>query len=129
MQDSPNTYDTPLGGLDWSAWLDAAEGIVDEDGYVERLGRRHAAIFLEEKPTLLVTFETRQVIIEQSQNAHPLGWTMVKALGWSHLCVVCNGDSWFQDVPLVAITAENVSPLTGGKSIKFSQIRQKILLN
>jgi len=97
MQDSPNTYDTPLGGLDWSAWLDAAESIVDEDGYVERLGRRHAAVFLEEKPTLLVSFETRQAITEQSQNAHPLGWTMVKALGWSHLCLVCDGDSWFRD--------------------------------
>lgn len=97
MQDSPNAFDIPLTGLDWSSWLQRAEDVVGEDGYVERLGRRHAAIFLEEKPTLLVSFETRASVAGLSARDHPLGWSMVRALGWSHLCLLSDGETWFRD--------------------------------
>ena len=97
MRDDPVAYDVSLGGLTWADWLDRLTEITDEDGYVERLGRRHAAILVEEKPTLLVTFESFPGITIRSDKAHPLGWDMHKALGWSHLCLVCNGDTWFRD--------------------------------
>lgn len=97
MQDSPNAFDTALTGLDWTSWLLAAEQVTGEDGYVERLGARHAAIFVEEKPTLLVSFETRAAIAGLSRHAHPLGWSMVRALGWSHLCLLSDGETWFRD--------------------------------
>ncbi|MFX0540283.1 phosphoadenosine phosphosulfate reductase [Roseovarius sp. S4756] len=98
MQDAPDSLDTPLadlGGRD--AWLEKVAEIASEDGYVERLGLRHSAIFIEDKPTLLVTFETHQGIEALSREAQPLGWDMVKALGWSHLCLVSEGDTWFRD--------------------------------
>ncbi len=97
MQDSPPPFDTSFNGLDWVSWLRAAEEVAGDDGYVERLGPRHAAIFVEEKPTLLVSFESRQSILGLSQTEHPLGWSMVKALGWSHLCLLCDGETWFRD--------------------------------
>ena len=97
MKDIPDSYETPLKELDWHSWLDKLTHITDEDGYTERLGDRHAAIFVEEKPTLLVTFETHQKINEQSDMAHPMGWEMVKALKWSHLCLVSDGETWFRD--------------------------------
>jgi len=97
MQDSPPPFDTSFNGLDWVSWLRAAEEVAGDDGYVERLGARHAAIFVEEKPTLLVSFESRQSILGLSQTEHPLGWSMVKALGWSHLCLLCDGETWFRD--------------------------------
>ncbi|MEB8386076.1 phosphoadenosine phosphosulfate reductase [Rhodobacteraceae bacterium KMM 6894] len=98
MQDATNTFDMPLTGLGGrDAWLDKVAELTDEDGYVERLGARHAAIFVEDKPTLLVTFETHKGIAALSRDAQPLGWDMVKALGWSHLCLVSDGDTWFRD--------------------------------
>src|SRR6056297_1313041 len=97
MQDSPNAFDTALTGLEWSPWLEAAEDMVGEDGYVERLGQRHAAIFLEQKPTLLVSFESRQSLAGLSRSEHPMGWSMVRALGWSHLCLLSDGETWFRD--------------------------------
>lgn len=97
MKDIQDGYETPLDGLDWSGWLEKLAEITDEDGYAEPLGDRHAAIFVEEKPTLLVTFETHQGITERSPACHPMGWEMIKALGWSHLCLVSNGDTWFRD--------------------------------
>ena len=97
MKDIPDSYETPLDGLDWNDWLEKLAQITDEDGYTERLGDRHAAIFVEEKPTLLVTFETHQSIAGRSDQCHPMGWEMIKALGWSHLCLVSDGDTWFRD--------------------------------
>ena len=98
MQDATNTFDMPLSGLpSRDAWLEKVSGLVDEDGYVERLGDRHAAVFVEEKSTLLVTFETFQNIDALSEDAQPLGWDMLKALGWSHLCLISDGDTWFRD--------------------------------
>ncbi len=97
MQTDANTYETPLDGLDWLGWLKKLGKVTERDGYVESLGLRHAAVFIEEKPTLLVTFETFQKINAQSAAAHPLGWDMHKALGWSHLCLVSDGETWFRD--------------------------------
>ncbi|MFX0544535.1 phosphoadenosine phosphosulfate reductase [Roseovarius sp. S1116L3] len=98
MQDAPDSLDTPLADLGGrEAWLEKVADIASEDGYVERLGERHSAIFIEDKPTLLVTFETHQGIEALSRDAQPLGWDMVKALGWSHLCLVSEGDTWFRD--------------------------------
>ncbi|WP_306113996.1 MULTISPECIES: phosphoadenosine phosphosulfate reductase [unclassified Roseovarius] len=97
MKDIPDGYETPLGGLAWQDWLEKLTVITDDDGYTERLGARHAAILVEEKPTLLVTFETHQGISMRSDLGHPMGWEMVKALGWSHLCLVSDGDTWFRD--------------------------------
>lgn len=98
MQDAPKTLDIPLSNLSGrEAWLDKAEEVAGEDGYVERLGAHHAAVFIEDKPTLLVTFETHQGINALSPNAQPLGWEMARGLGWSHLCLVSDGDTWFRD--------------------------------
>jgi hypothetical protein len=98
MPDAPFTFHITLSDLSGrDAWLDKVSEIASEDGYVERLGARHAAIFIEDNKTLLVTFETHQGINDLSRDAQPLGWDMVKALGWSHLCLVSDGDTWFRD--------------------------------
>ena len=103
MQDATNTFDMSLSGLkDREAWLNKVAELADDDGYVERLGDRHAAIFIEDKKTLLVSFETHQGIAALSRDAQPMGWDMVKALGWSHLCLVSDGDTWFRDKAVYA---------------------------
>ncbi|MDT8329205.1 MAG: phosphoadenosine phosphosulfate reductase [Roseovarius sp.] len=97
MQDSAQMFDADLSGLDWKAWCERANDLAGDDGYCEPLGARHAAVLVERKPILLVTFETHQKLTELSPQAQPFGWSMAKALGWSHLCVISNGDTWFRD--------------------------------
>lgn len=97
MTDETYTLQSSLADLSKRAWAGAVADIVDEDGYFEPLGRRHFAAFIEKGTTLLVTFETLQGIQALSDLAQPLGWDMVKSEGWSHLCIGCDGDTWFRD--------------------------------
>lgn len=101
MQDFANLTATPLDGLSWTEW---AAKITDQlsrdshrDAYAETLDARHMAIFIPKGTTLLVSFEAHHRIEEMSDKGHPLGWTLVEALGWSHLCLACERDTWFRD--------------------------------
>ncbi|MCR9146389.1 MAG: phosphoadenosine phosphosulfate reductase [Rhodobacteraceae bacterium] len=89
--------DTSLNGLAWPDWLERLAEATDADGYAESLGGCHAAIFVEQKPTLLVSFEQFESIRVLSPEAQPLGWHLAKALGWSHLCLACQGETWFRE--------------------------------
>lgn len=97
MKDKAPTLETSLVDLPKQEWLAAVEEIADEDGYVQNLGPRHHAIFVEEGTTLLVTFETLQGIQALSDLGQPLGWDMLRNHGWSHLCLASDGDTWFRD--------------------------------
>lgn len=102
MQDAANGFDVPMLGLDRDQWLKKLEEIVDEDGYLQPLGARHFASFVEDKPTLLVTFETMQGIQARGDTGQPLGFELVRELGWSHLCILSDGDTWFRDPAVYA---------------------------
>ena len=97
MQDVPNIMDQSLSGLEKGPWKKALSRIAEECGMFQPLGARHFATFVEEKNTLLVTFETVDGIRSLSENAQPLGFDMIRALGWSHLCLISDGDTWFRD--------------------------------
>ncbi|GAB4287553.1 MAG: hypothetical protein Kow0058_07270 [Roseovarius sp.] len=84
-------------GRDWDGWCARMAGIAEEDGFAERLGARHAAVFIEKKPVLLVSFENIETIRARSEAAQPLGWQLMEALGWSQLTLVSDGDTWFRD--------------------------------
>jgi hypothetical protein len=92
----PN-LDISLAGLSKADWLQGIEDATEEDGSFEQLGKKHFAAFIEAGTTLIVTFETIQGIGALSEQAHPLGWEMIKEAGWSHLCIGCDGDTWFRD--------------------------------
>ncbi|NNE52383.1 MAG: phosphoadenosine phosphosulfate reductase [Sulfitobacter sp.] len=102
MADQTLTLESSLTGLSKRDWIRAVSEIVDEDGYFEQLGKSHLATFIEEGTTLLVTFETLQGIQALSEAAQPLGWEMVRAEGWSHLCLASDGDTWFRDPAVYA---------------------------
>lgn len=97
MQDVPNILDQSLAGLDKKAWKDALANVAMECGMFQPLGDKHFATFVEEKNTLLVTFETVDGIRTLSETAQPMGFDMIRALGWSHLCIISDGDTWFRD--------------------------------
>ncbi|PIE10904.1 MAG: phosphoadenosine phosphosulfate reductase [Rhodobacterales bacterium] len=97
MQDTPNTFDTPLAGLGKADWLTRLADIAEHRGHFQPLGRKHLATFVDEGATLLVSFETIQGIRTLSDTAQPLGWELTRALGWSSLSIISEGDTWFRD--------------------------------
>ena len=102
MQDSPNGFDTPMLGLPNAAWLRQLKDVVEKPGHFQPLGRQHCAALIEDKPVLLVTFETIDGIQSRADTGQPLGWELVRELGWSHLCILSNGDTWFRDPAVYA---------------------------
>lgn len=97
MQDSPNGFDTPMLGLSKAAWLKQLKHVAQEHGQFQHVGRNHCATLIEDKPVLLVTFETIEGIQGRGDTGQPLGWELVRELGWSHLCILSNGDTWCRD--------------------------------
>lgn len=102
MVDESLTFETSLAGMKKVDWIAAVEQLCEEDGYFERLGKRHYAAFIERSTTLLVTFETLQGIPSLSSLAQPLGWEMMLGHDWSSLCIASNGDTWFRDASVYA---------------------------
>ncbi|UWQ48445.1 phosphoadenosine phosphosulfate reductase [Leisingera caerulea] len=97
MQDGLENLDEDLSGLKPAEWKARMAALAEEHGMFQPLGSRHFATFIDQGNTLLVTFETMQGIHNLSDLAQPLGFDLVKNLGWSHMCVVSDGDTWFRD--------------------------------
>lgn len=84
---------------DRASWLQAIDDIGEESGYFQRLGSKHWAYFVDESPTLLVTFETVDAI-RANANQLPTGDAIARKHGWSHLCIIADGDTWYRDPAL-----------------------------
>src|SRR6056297_2221287 len=97
MQDTKTPEKAQLGTLEWNDWRTAMSDLAYEDGFAERLGEAHHPVFIEKKPVLLVTFENHATIRARGGAGHPIGWQLMEALGWSQLCLVSDGDTWFRD--------------------------------
>lgn len=97
MQDTYSEFEPDLADLTKGEWLIRIQDIADENGFFKPLGKRHFAAHIRRGDTLLVSFETVQGIRSLSATSEPMGWRMVRENGWSHLCVVSEGDTWFRD--------------------------------
>jgi hypothetical protein len=102
MIDAPFTIETSLADLQKDDWLQAVSEVAEEEGFFQNLGAKHYAMFVERKPTLLVTFETINGMRALSALSQPLGWEMVRNYDWSHLCIASEGDTWFRDPAVYA---------------------------
>ncbi|MFN4153605.1 MAG: hypothetical protein ACK4HF_03035 [Paracoccaceae bacterium] len=87
---------TAAAGDTRESWLALLDQIGDDSGYFERLGPRHWALFIDEAPTLLVSFEQADDI-RARPGQMPLGHDIAKENGWSHLCLIADGDTWYRD--------------------------------
>lgn len=81
---------------DRASWLALVAEVGEEAGYFQPLGLRHWAFFSDESPTLLVTFETLDQV-RASPGQLPAGHAIARANGWSHLCLIADGDTWYRD--------------------------------
>ena len=91
--DAPATAKTATDRADWLALMDR---IGEDAGYFERLGAHHWAFFVDESPTLIVSFEQIDDI-RARPGQMPLGHDIARAHGWSHLCVISDGETWYRD--------------------------------
>ncbi|MGO4915646.1 phosphoadenosine phosphosulfate reductase [Pseudogemmobacter sp. W21_MBD1_M6] len=85
----------PLTG-DQQEWLDQVEELGEDSGYFEPLGPDHSAILSEGSATLLVTFESILDIRSEAPDALPLGMRLSESKGWSSLCLLAHGNTWFR---------------------------------
>lgn len=97
MQTKPEIFPPDLSQLPRSEWLRTLRQIGEERGFAEPLGKEHAAIFVEQGDTLLVSFETTPSIQTLSETRTPLAFEMVGSRGWSVLTLLAHGDTWFRD--------------------------------
>lgn len=83
---------------DRDGWLARIAEIFDEEGHFEPLGSRHWAAFWDDSPSvLLVSFESMDTIRAGGGAQMPLGHTVARARGWSHLCLIAEGETWYRD--------------------------------
>ena len=81
---------------DRASWLQMIDDIGEEAGYFQRLGAKHWAYFVDESPTLLVTFESVDAIRANASQL-PSGDAVARKHGWSHLCLIADGETWYRD--------------------------------
>ncbi|MEM6636427.1 MAG: phosphoadenosine phosphosulfate reductase [Pseudomonadota bacterium] len=92
------TITTSLAGLTRADWLAKVDEITEDEGYVEPVGRNHTAVFIDREPTVLVvTFEEFDTVRLSNEDGHPLGFRLAQTQGWSHLCLMAHGETWFRD--------------------------------
>lgn len=105
MQDVSDRITEGLAGLSQTDWRARLSVLAEDGGAYHDLGKRHFATYIARprKDVLIVTFETVQGIRSLSPNAMPFGADMVLAQGWSHLCVISDGDTWFRAPEVYAL--------------------------
>ena len=82
--------------LDRDPWFARIDELCAEEGYFEPLGKKHWAYFHDDGPILLVSFESLDRILAR-KGQMPFGHDVAVANGWSHLTVICDGETWFRD--------------------------------
>ena len=82
-------------------WFARIEALGAREGSFTDLGAAHSALLISRKPTLIVTFEMSGDIRRHSDQL-PLGHALAEALGWSHLCLITNSQTWFRDQAVYA---------------------------
>lgn len=67
-----------------------------DEGHFETVGSRHWALFEDAGPCLLVTFERLDPLLA-NPGAMPWGHRIAAEQGWSHLCLIADGETWYRD--------------------------------
>lgn len=99
MPDPTDGADAPAAP-DHAGWLARLDAIGEAEGYLEPLGPSHWALFCEDGPVLMVTFERAEDMRAGSGDGLPAGLTLARDEGWSCLCLIAEGDTWFRDPAL-----------------------------
>lgn len=83
-------------------WLARLKKVGERTGYLEPLGKRHAALFQDAGPVLVVSFETAVSIRFARPDQLPMGFAVAQERGWSSLTLIARGDTWYRDPAVYA---------------------------
>lgn len=86
---------------DRDSWLAIMAEIGEEEGEFRAIGDRHWALLVEDGPTLLVSFETIETARGRAGQL-PYAHDFAAARGWSHLCLIADGPTWYRDPAVYA---------------------------
>ncbi len=81
---------------DRGSWLQIITAIGKESGYFKSLGSKHDAFFLDNSPTLLVSFDSYDTARNRSKQL-PVGTELADECDWSHLCILSQAGPWYRD--------------------------------
>lgn len=84
-----------------AALIAKMEKLTEDVGHLERVGARHWAFFEDAGPQLIVTFETMQNLLA-TEGQMPACHSIVQANGWSHLCIIADGETFYRDPAVYA---------------------------
>jgi len=87
---------------DHSGWLGRMARAGREGGYFHPLGDRHWALFRDDGPVLLVTFERLEMFRDGESEGLPEGLALARQEGWSCLSLVAWGETWFREPAIFA---------------------------
>jgi hypothetical protein len=82
-------------------WAAKLEKLTEDAGYFHLLGERHSALFIDEGSKLLVCFESLNDVMSTPDQL-PRCYGMAKSRGWSMLCLIAEGETWFRDPAVYA---------------------------
>ena len=77
-------------------WLSRIAQVGQDDGFMTDLGPQHWALFAQENGRLLVTFDTLAAA-RARPNQMPHLYDFASTMGWSYLCILADGATWFRD--------------------------------
>ena len=118
MQDAKTSIDESIAGFRREVWKQKLLEQAEADGMAQELGPRHFATFIDREPTLRVTFETAEGIRSISETHQPFGFELVKSKGWSHLCIISDGDTWFRCRECIAGESREIVLVNGSGHLR-----------
>ncbi len=82
-------------------WLALMTQIGRDAGSFQTIGARHHAFFMDDDPTLIVSFDTIHNI-RTRPGQMPVGFAVAREMGWSYLALIADGNTWFRDPAVYA---------------------------
>ena len=93
----PLAFDPPLEDIEDEKWLPSVIALAERNGWAERIGEHHHALYLDRAPSLFVTFERMDEVQEAAPGAEPAGILYARESGWSALTILSERRTWFRD--------------------------------
>jgi hypothetical protein len=82
-------------------WIGLMAEIGADAGHFRAIGGRHHAFFMDDDPTLIVSFDSiREIRMRPGQM--PAGYAIAREMGWSYLAIIADGETWFRDPTIYA---------------------------
>lgn len=81
---------------DGDCWTGIARALAGADGFF-RDGGEHSLLFVRRGPTLVVTFDNLDIVLDRRADRRPWGYGFIEAEGHSMLGVMARGWTWFRD--------------------------------